>query len=617
MWTGNKQGGIYICDNGDIYEGEWTDEGIVNGFGRAEYEDGRIYSGMWKNGSRHGEGTMSYLNGKQLTGNWYEGRLYLHSIDIAKLIHEISNITKTTTSCFTDLKTFFRQKLLCSTSKPERLKVTLKTLLSYTPSEYLNYFINDLLVCETDKWNPLIVSARNGYSDLVKMLLNEFNIDLEKEGTVQVEAYAIKGATALWCAAAWGHLDIIQMLIDRGANVNHYTKTRSTPLRAACFSRRLDIVKYLIDHGADVNIVNSRNHSCLMLASYKGYEELVDYLCKIGCILDATNDEGSTALHAAVEEDHLSIVQCLVSNGAGIIRNSENSTPPTIAALNRRNSIVEYFSNNTKLCSKEERIETLELLASSYVNDVDERTQISFEYMVRAMQMRYLDLSNPTLKIVLPAVEAYENHVECETLDELESIRCNANALYMEALAIRERILGTNSSALLQSIMYRGAVYAEKANYCRCVALWMRVLELKIFHAKPVDENLLKFAEVFIEMARSNIDINTKDLIKILKCVIVQLQHKRTVMYHCTKNEEQKLEEHIFDDNCYTMLFLIVVISKISFIDDFIGVIVKTSKRTSDYLPGDQLFKSIELQNKPQLFHAATFMSQRDNFREE
>lgn len=72
-----------------------------------------------------------------------------------------------------------------------------------------------------------------------------------------------------------GHLNICKELVKAGADVNHPTKTNSTPLRAACFDGRLDIVKYLTYHKADINIANKYNNTCLMIASYKGHLDVV------------------------------------------------------------------------------------------------------------------------------------------------------------------------------------------------------------------------------------------------------------------------------------------------------------------------------------------------------
>lgn len=93
-----------------------------------------------------------------------------------------------------------------------------------------------------------------------------------------------------------GHLNVMKLLVQHGANVNHKTKTLSTPLRAACFDGiiksnlfclreeknfdfffvgRLDIVKYLVAHNAEINLGNTYNNTCLMISSYKGHTDVV------------------------------------------------------------------------------------------------------------------------------------------------------------------------------------------------------------------------------------------------------------------------------------------------------------------------------------------------------
>lgn len=67
------------------------------------------------------------------------------------------------------------------------------------------------------------------------MLLMFFAPDLEVECVVKYDGTLVNGATALWCAAGSGYLNIIKLLIQHGADVNHRTKSDSTPVRAACF----------------------------------------------------------------------------------------------------------------------------------------------------------------------------------------------------------------------------------------------------------------------------------------------------------------------------------------------------------------------------------------------
>jgi Fem-1 family protein b len=83
--------------------------------------------------------------------------------------------------------------------------------------------------------SPLIAAARNGHEEVVRCLLTEYHADTETEGVVKFDGHVIEGATALWCAAGAGYFNIVAELVSQGADVNHVTRTNSTPLRAACF----------------------------------------------------------------------------------------------------------------------------------------------------------------------------------------------------------------------------------------------------------------------------------------------------------------------------------------------------------------------------------------------
>ena len=63
----------------------------------------------------------------------------------------------------------------------------------------------------------------------------------------------MKACTPLWAAAAAGHLDIVELLIEQKVEVDGRVGTGSTPLRGAVCDGRIDIINYLVEKGADVN----------------------------------------------------------------------------------------------------------------------------------------------------------------------------------------------------------------------------------------------------------------------------------------------------------------------------------------------------------------------------
>lgn len=82
---------------------------------------------------------------------------------------------------------------------------------------------------------PLTMAAMSGNVKFVKTLLSHYDVDLERECNVIFDGMVVYGATALWVAAGMGHLQIVKMLVQAGAAINHNTKAQSSPLRAACY----------------------------------------------------------------------------------------------------------------------------------------------------------------------------------------------------------------------------------------------------------------------------------------------------------------------------------------------------------------------------------------------
>ena len=260
----------------------------------------------------------------------------------------------------------------------------------------------------------------------------------------------------MWAAAAFGRLDVVKLLIERNADVESRTSTGSTPLRVAAYEGHIDIVRCLVERGADVNARNAYESTPLMATCYYGHFSVVTYLIDKGGIIDQQFKDGSTALHYAVQWGHFEIVSELLALRARQLPNNQGLTPLLYASNQGSIEMVEHIIKRPE-CTKEQRIDALELLGATIANFGDKVK--AFSYMKRGMEERYEDLAHPLLKKKMEPVEAYQNRKESQTLEELALLEGDDHAIGMEGLIIRERILGPNNPILRDLIIYRGELF--------------------------------------------------------------------------------------------------------------------------------------------------------------
>ena len=399
---------------------------------------------------------------------------------------------------------------------------------------------------------PLIIAARNGHLNSVKILLR-YGADIEARGTLKIENDVIEGCTPLWAAAATGHLDVVKLLIERNADVEGRTLTNSTPLRAAAYDGYLDVVRCLVESGADVNARNFYERTPLDVACYRGHLSVVTYLINKGAIMDLQCNNGNTALHSAVEESHLEIVNQLLALGASQLPNNQGLTPLLYAGNKCSIEIVEYLIKRPE-CTKEHRIDALELLGATIANSRDNVK--AFSYMKRGMEERYEDLAHPLLKKRMEPVEAYQNRKESQTLEELALLEGDAHAIGMEGLLSKERILGSENPAIRYSIRYRGAVLADSEQYELCFGLWKRAMENATNNDVSIIGDLGSYTSAFGEMVEKGILLRPNFIEDAFE-ILVAVSEKRTEkLQEGHGNEELK-------DTLYYALYLLMIYTKL------------------------------------------------------
>lgn len=439
--------------------------------------------------------------------------------------------------------------------------LTLAALLLNHSEAETHYLLGYVTQLSGQRSTPLIIAARNGHDKVVRLLLDHYRVDTEQTGTVRFDGYVIDGATALWCAAGAGHFEVVRLLVGHQANVNHTTITNSTPLRAACFDGRLDIVRYLVEHKADISITNKYNNTCLMIAAYKGHTDVVRFLLERGADPNAKAHCGATALHFAAEAGHLDIVKELVSRQAAVVENGHGMTPLKVAAESCKADVVELLLAHAD-CDAESRIEALELLGASFANDRENYDiQKTFHYLHAAMTERHRDPHRLIPKDRLPTIEAYGRRRECESLVELENIRVDRDALHMEGLMIRERILGSDNIDVSHPIIYRGAVYADSMEFDNCIKLWLHALRLRQRGNRNTHKDLLRFAQVFSQMVHLREPLNAASVEQVMSCSVLEIQRSISRVDSAAEGELPQALDN-YESNIFTFLYLSCISTK-------------------------------------------------------
>ena len=239
--------------------------------------------------------------------------------------------------------------------------------------KYKKYIINEK---NKDRKTPLILAAERGHDVIVELLLDneanpskkdndlnnflhsaimEWHINVVRafvKGNYEnkldiLDAKNGEGKTPLILAAERGYDDIVELLLEKGANTNQKYKEKNF-VYWAIIKGEIDVVRAFVEgkykNKLDIlAIINEKNHkgkTPLILAAQRGDEEIVKLL------LDNeanTNEKykNNNFFHWAVKNRKIKVVRAFVKGNYGnkldIInaKNGEGKTPLSIAADNR------------------------------------------------------------------------------------------------------------------------------------------------------------------------------------------------------------------------------------------------------------------------------------------
>lgn len=110
-----------------------------------------------------------------------------------------------------------------------------------------------------------------------------------------LETQLIKASKAL----KWEvNINEVKRLISEGADING-RKYAKTALMEASINGHLDIVKILLNSGADINLEDWDGRTALMFPALNGHKDIVIELINKGADLNKKDNDGETALMKA------------------------------------------------------------------------------------------------------------------------------------------------------------------------------------------------------------------------------------------------------------------------------------------------------------------------------
>ncbi|XP_029957249.1 ankyrin repeat and KH domain-containing protein 1 isoform X5 [Salarias fasciatus] len=252
--------------------------------------------------------------------------------------------------------------------------------------------------------SPLMLAAMNGHVPAVKLLL-----DMGSDINAQIET---NRNTALTLACFQGRAEVVSLLLDRKANVEHRAKTGLTPLMEAASGGYAEVGRVLLDKGADVNAppVPSSRDTALTIAADKGHYKFCELLISRGAHIDVRNKKGNTPLWLAANGGHFDVVQLLVHASADVDAADNRKITPLMAAFRKGHvKVVQYLVKEVNQFPSD--IECMRYIATIADKELLKKCHQCMETIVKAKDQQAAE-ANKNASILLKELDLEKSREE-------------------------------------------------------------------------------------------------------------------------------------------------------------------------------------------------------------
>lgn len=183
-------------------------------------------------------------------------------------------------------------------------------------------------------FTPLHIITQKGNLEIVNLLI-------DKGALLDIKSNY--GNTALHYAIQNKYEDVSKLLIDKGADVNIVNNQNVYPIHRAIDISSISIVKHLVENGADLDVKNHNGLNVLSMVCCHSNIEILRYLFRQDQ-MDSQCNFKCTALHYAVSRGNNEIIKFLIDHKANLnILDYRDKTPIYIAVIKGNIDIVEYL----------------------------------------------------------------------------------------------------------------------------------------------------------------------------------------------------------------------------------------------------------------------------------
>ena len=192
---------------------------------------------------------------------------------------------------------------------------------------------------KSDTNTSLYYAALCGFPDLVERLMVKY-----PQHVTAISGYYMTPAVG---ALARRHFQLAQVLHHKGSSLEPRGFSDNTPLHAAAHNGDLEMVQVLLEYGVDVNAPNDARSTPLDFASRDGRHNdprVVQLLIEHGADPHTRTRNGFTPLHRASENGRIDVVRLLLEHGASVeVQDKFGRTPLDVVSTGQHEEIMELL----------------------------------------------------------------------------------------------------------------------------------------------------------------------------------------------------------------------------------------------------------------------------------